>query len=102
MPEVIGKFNENENGFRKYILYSLEYPSEAKDNNIQGTAYAKLKLDKNGILHFESIIRGLNPYLEVEIIRVVENCPKWKTVAKNNDLPTDYFFVIPFKWTLVN
>ena len=100
VPDKIGKFSESGESFHKFIALNLWYPSEARDNNIQGTAYAKLRLDREGHLHFESIVKGINPYLDVAIIDVIEKSPKWYSPGMTNGKPTEYYFVLPFKWTI--
>jgi len=100
IPDSVGVYSSDGDSFQMYIVRNIAYPKEAKDKNVQGTVYAQLMLDNKGVLHFEGIKKGVNPYLEVEIIRLVENCPRWYAPAKTKGESVGYNFIMPFNWKL--
>ena len=63
--------------FYKYIGKNLQYPTEAKENSIEGKVFAKFMVGKNGKLSNVTILKGIGHGCDKEAIKVLENSPKW-------------------------
>lgn len=84
--------------FARYISRHLIYPEIAAENNVFGRVTLQFVIDENGNLVDPVIIRGVNPALDAEALRVVLSSPKW-TPGKQRNKPVkiSYTFPITFK-----
>jgi TonB family protein len=73
MPEFPG----GEAAFRSHIAKAVEYPVEAAKKGIQGKVYVTFVVGKDGAVKNAKIIRGVDPMLDKEALRVVNSLPKW-------------------------
>ncbi len=64
--------------FREYIKENLRYPEQAKENNITGKVYVQFIVDYNGEVSHARVIRGVDPVLNKEAIRVTKSSPTWE------------------------
>ena len=97
MPEFPG----GELALRKYIAENVRYPVMAKENDIQGTVYVRFVVDKDGSVNNVEILRGADPLLDREAIRVVESLPKWKP-GKQRGKAVKVSHSVPIKFALQN
>lgn len=74
MPEFPG----GEMALRHFLVSSIKYPVIAQENNIQGKVYVTFVVGIDGRVSDARIIRGIDPSLDKEAIRVVSNLPPWK------------------------
>jgi TonB family protein len=56
----------------------MKYPREAVDNGIQGRVQVEFIIDENGKVGDVKVVRGADPLLDAEAVRVVSASPKWK------------------------
>lgn len=97
IPEVDAKFLEG--NIEKYISDHIIYPTDAKKNNIQGTVFVSFEVESDGSVSKIKIIRGVNPSLDKEAIRVISQMPKWSpAMDKGHALPQK--FSTPVKFVL--
>ncbi len=76
--EVKPGFNGGDaNEFSKWVNTQLVYPAEAKAKNIQGRVTLQFTIEKDGSLTGVKVLRGVNPHLDAEAIRVVSSSPNW-------------------------
>lgn len=62
----------------KFIAENIKYPEEAKAKKIQGIVYVNFVVDENGNVVRPKIVRGVDPLLDAEAIRVIKSMPKWQ------------------------
>lgn len=62
----------------KYLSKSIRYPEIAIDNGIQGRVVVTFVIERNGKPSNVKVLRGVDPSLDKEAIRVVESMPAWK------------------------
>lgn len=69
-------------GGRSYCLQFLDkninYPTIAQENGTQGRVIVEIVINKDGTISDSKIVRGVDPYLNKEALRVVMTMPKWK------------------------
>jgi TonB family protein len=94
--EEMPKFQENLNS---YISKNTRYPEEAKKQNIGGIVHVKFTIEKDGSISNIKIIKGVDPLLDEEVIRVIENMPKWKP-GKHNGKAVRVNFTMPITFKL--
>lgn len=64
--------------FHKYVQDHVEYPTVAAENGIEGTVYVQFVVDRDGGISDFKILRGVDPSLNNEAKRVIQNAPKWE------------------------
>ncbi len=75
MPSFQGKGQE---GFREWIAKNLRYPEIAAENGISGKVYVQFAVNSRGQVVDAVVVRGVDPALDKEAIRVVTSSPKWE------------------------
>lgn len=96
MPDFKGK---GLNGFRNWVMKNLEYPEIAAENGISGTVYVTFVVEPTGLVSKVKIVRGVDPALNKEAIRVVKTSPKW-TPGKQRGKAVRVAFTFPIKFVL--
>ena len=74
MPEFPGGQNELMN----FIAKSVKYPVDAQRNGIQGRVVCTFVVDASGSIINPEIVRGIDPSLDNEALRIIHLMPKWK------------------------
>ena len=74
MPEFPG----GDIALRKFIADNIKYPEEAKAKGLSGKVFVQFVINKEGDVVNIKIARGVDPILDNEAIRVIQNMPKWK------------------------
>ena len=86
------------NQFSKWVNQRLVYPEIAKENGVQGRVTLQFTVEKDGTVTKVRVLRGVDPSLDKEAVRVVSMSPKWKP-GKQRDraVPVTYTFPVIFK-----
>jgi protein TonB len=84
----------------KYISEHTIYPAEALENNIEGRVFLRFVVASDGSVKRIEIIRGLNPLLDAEAIRVVSTLPAWKP-GRQNGIAVPVWFTIPVTFKIM-
>ena len=86
------------NQFSKWVNSKLEYPEIAKENGVQGRVTLQFTVEKDGSVTKVKVLRGVDPSLDKEAVRVVSMSPKWKP-GKQRDraVPVTYTFPVIFQ-----
>ena len=86
------------NQFSKWVNQRLEYPEIAKENGVQGRVTLQFTVEKDGTVTKVKVLRGVDPSLDKEAVRVVSMSPKWKP-GKQRDraVPVTYTFPVKFQ-----
>ena len=86
------------NMFSKWVNERLVYPEIAKENGVQGRVTLQFTVEKDGRVTKVKILRGVDPSLDKEAVRVVSESPKWKP-GKQRDraVPVTYTFPVIFQ-----
>jgi len=77
--------------FRRYLALNLKYPEEAREKGITGTVYVQFLVNQNGEVDKVQVIRGVDPILDKEAIRVVANSPAWSPGKKDGKCVPFFF-----------
>ena len=86
------------NKFSKWVNQRLEYPEIAKENGVQGRVTLQFTVEKDGTVTKIKVLRGVDPSLDKEAVRVVSMSPKWSP-GKQRDraVPVTYTFPVIFQ-----
>lgn len=83
----------------KYIGEHTQYPEIAKENNIQGRVIVRFCVTSKGGVNQVSILKGVDPELDAEAIRVVNSLPVFKP-GKQGGKPVPVWYMVPITFTL--
>lgn len=93
MPE----FPDGQLALRKFIAQTIKYPVKAQENGIQGKVFVNFVVAKDGSVKNARIVRGVDPSLDQEALRVVNSLPKWKPgKQKGEEVAVSYTVPINF------
>jgi TonB family protein len=62
----------------RYIAENIQYPKNAHDNNIQGRVFVQFVVTAQGTIGETRILRGVDPELDAEAVRVIKTLPTFK------------------------
>ena len=74
MPEFPGGMGEA----MKFLAKNIKYPVAAQQAKIEGRVIVQFVVERDGSISDIHAMRGVNPDLDAEAIRVVSLMPKWK------------------------
>lgn len=93
-PEFPGGFE----ALNKFINDSLRYPAVAKENGIQGRVITNFVVEKDGSVQEIQIVRGVDPALDKEAIRLIGSMPKWTPgTQRGNKVRVRYTLPVVFR-----
>ena len=82
------------NEFAKWVAGQLTYPEEAKNEKIQGRVTAAFTIASDGSVKDVEILRGVDPRLDAEAVRVLSSSPTWEP-GKVGGKPVSVRFTFP-------
>ena len=74
MPEFPGGMGE----CMKWLGQNIKYPADAKEKGVEGRVIVQFVVEKDGTIVNAKVVRGVDPDLDAEALRVVNQSPKWK------------------------
>ncbi len=86
------------NQFSKWVNINLTYPDEAKEKGLQGRMTLTFTITKTGKISDVKVVRGIDPILDNEVIRVLSSSPDWTPGYKDGKpVPVTFIFPVIFK-----
>ena len=86
------------NAFVKYVQQNLKYPENALENDVEGKVTVNFVVDANGKIRNAKVVKGVDPELDAEALRVVENAPAWTPAQQNGkNVPVNCSIPVTFK-----
>ena len=82
--EEMPQFPGGQEAMQKFIAENIRYPMMAKENGIQGRVYVEFVVNEKGAVTNPRVIRGVDPNLDREALRVVQAMPNWKPGKQRN------------------
>lgn len=82
------------NTFSKWVSQHLEYPEIAKENGVSGRVMIQFTVNPNGSVSDVKVLRGVDPSLDREAVRVIQSSPKW-TPGKQRDRAVKVTYQFP-------
>lgn len=87
------------NSFRDWVTKNLKYPIIAVEKGISGKVYVQYAINSKGDVVDVKVVRGVDPSLDKEAIRVISSSPKWEP-AKQKGTKVKQQFTIPIAFQL--
>lgn len=95
MPEFPG----GPTGLLNYINKAIRYPVIAQENGVQGRVVCSFIIDKTGKVVDAQVMRGIDPALDKEALRVVNTIPDWKP-GRQRGKPVRVKYTVPITFRL--
>ncbi len=86
--DVNPQFPGGAKAMQEYINSNIHYPEIALSMNVRGTILVYIVIMNDGSLRDVKVVRGLQPELDAEVIRVVKSMPLWNP-AKRGGVPVN-------------
>lgn len=96
MPKFNGGTTEK---FREWIATQLVYPAIAAKNGISGRVFVQFIVNPKGKVTDVIVVRGVDPALDKEALRVVRSSPDWEP-GKQKGKPVSVQFTFPIIFIL--
>lgn len=85
----------------KFLSDNIRYPVIAQENGIQGRVICNFVVERDGSITDVQVVRGQDPSLDREAIRVIQQMPRWKP-GKQRGSPVRVRFTLPVVFRLQN
>ncbi|MCK9168005.1 MAG: M56 family metallopeptidase [Bacteroidales bacterium] len=96
--DKLPQFPGGEQERMKFLSTNLSYPEKAKQDSVQGTVYITFIIEKDGSITHTDILRGIDPLLDEEALRVIHLMPAWiPGELKGNKVRVRFTIPIQFK-----
>ena len=66
-----------------YLRDNIKYPTVAAENGVQGRVVVGFVVERDGSITDVNILRGVDPLLDREAMRVVKSMPRWNPGKQN-------------------
>jgi protein TonB len=90
-PEKNKTYEEGKKDLFVWMSKKVRYPSIAQENDIQGRVFFRFMVDKKGRVSNVQIVRGVDPSLDKETLRVVSKLKNFKP-AYQRQKPVNVWF----------
>ncbi|MBQ9877431.1 MAG: energy transducer TonB [Bacteroidales bacterium] len=87
------------NDFTRWVNSRLQYPEIAKENGVQGRVTLQFTVNADGSVANVKVLRGVDPSLDQEAVRVVSSSPKW-TPGRQRDRAVKVTYTFPVVFQL--
>lgn len=94
-PEFPGGMSE----LMKFLSKNIKYPVIAQENGIQGRVVCSFVVNRDGSIVDIQVMRGVEPSLDKEAVRVIGTMPKWKP-GEQRGKPVRVKFILPVQFRL--
>ena len=95
MPEFPGGMSE----CMKFLGKNIKYPTISQENGVQGRVIVQFVVNTDGSIVDPVVVRGVDPYLDKEALRVIKMMPKWSP-GKQRNKPVRVKYTVPVMFRL--
>ena len=87
------------NKFSKWVSKNISYPEIAKENGTEGRVILQFVVNAEGAVEDVVVLKGVDPELDAEAVRVVSSSPAWEA-GKQNGTPVKVKYTFPVIFTI--
>lgn len=98
-PEEMPEFPGGKSALLHYLSQNVRYPAIAADNGVYGRVTVNFVVNKDGSVSDAKILRGVDPSLDKEALRLVYSMPQWKP-GKQGGRPVRVSYSVPINFVL--
>ena len=92
-------FPGGQGALMQWLRDNIKYPVIAAENGIEGRVIVQFVVSKSGSISNVAVVRGVDPSLDKEAVRVVSNMPNW-TPGKQNGTTVNVRYTLPVTFKL--
>lgn len=92
-------FPGGQGALMQWLSDNIKYPVIAAENGIQGRVIVQFVVSKTGSISNVNVVRGVDPSLDKEAVRVVKAMPNW-TPGKQNGTTVNVRYTLPVTFKL--
>lgn len=92
-------FPGGQGALMQWLHDNIKYPVIAAENGIEGRVIVQFVVSKSGSISNVNVVRGVDPSLDKEAVRVVSNMPNW-TPGKQNGTTVNVRYTLPVTFKL--
>ncbi len=97
--DVMPQYPGGDRELLKFIAQSIKYPTDAQEAEVQGRVICSFVVDKKGNIVEPKIIRGIDPSLDAEALRVIGMMPRW-TPGRQDGKAVRVLYTVPITFRL--
>lgn len=97
--DVMPQYPGGDRELLKFIAQSIKYPTDAQEAGVQGRVICSFVVDKKGNIVEPKIIRGIDPSLDAEALRVIGMMPRW-TPGRQDGKAVRALYTVPITFRL--
>ena len=97
--EKMPQFPGGDAELMKFIGKSIKYPVIAQENGIQGRVICAFVVNRDGSVVDAEVVRGVDPSLDKEALRVIGTMPKWSP-GEQRGKPVRVKYTVPITFRL--
>ena len=83
----------------KFLSKNIKYPTISQENGVKGRVIVQFVVNRDGSIVDAKVMRGVDPYLDKEALRVVGLMPKWSP-GKQRGKAVRSQFILPVMFRL--
>ena len=92
-------FPGGQGALMSWLSENIKYPVIAAENGVQGRVIVQFVVSKTGSISDVKVVRGVDPSLDREAVRVVSAMPKW-TPGRQNGTTVNVRYTLPVTFRL--
>lgn len=92
-------FPGGQSALMQFLHDNMKYPVVAQENGVQGRVTVQFVVEKDGSITDVHVLRGVDPSLDKEAVRVVKSMPRW-TPGKQNGTTVRVNYRLPVLFRL--
>lgn len=86
------------NSFSAWVNNNLVYPEVARENGVSGRVMLSFTVNPDGSVSDVKVLRGVDPSLDKEAVRVISSSPKWEPGRqRDRAVKVTYTFPVVFQ-----
>ena len=97
--EQMPSFPGGDAALMSYLANNIHYPTVAAKNGVQGRVVVGFVVERDGSITDVSVLRGVDPSLDREAMRVLKSMPRW-TPGKQNGSAVRVKYQVPVAFRL--
>lgn len=92
------QFPGGQSALLSWLSQNIHYPPVAEENGIQGRVVVSFVVEPDGSISNVQVVRGVDPSLDKEAVRVTKQMPKWQPGKQNGQaVRVKYNLPVTFK-----
>jgi len=98
--DIMPVFPGGDAALMKFISENTKYPENAKTEGLQGRVIVRFAVETDGSVDKVSVLKGVDPELDTEAVRVIETLPNFEKPAYKDGKPVPVWYMVPITYKL--